>query len=130
MVSWGCSGGVQRSCGDHLNLASTRGFMENPYLERLADFSYMHVEMWWICPMWPSTPLATKRASLDEQPCRLAIPLIMGQKIADFLKKTFFIFSTLFTGYFAQFAAGGHIPRLTCYFSDLVAPGRLNAAWI
>ena len=63
---------------------SDSGFMENPYFEKLADFSCVM----WICggfaPCGPSALLATKKASFGIKTCHLAIPLIMGQKIADF----------------------------------------------
>ena len=65
-------------------------FMENPYFEKLADFSCVM----WICggfaPCGPSALLATKKASFEIKTCHLAIPLIKGQKIADFQKMMFF----------------------------------------
>ena len=72
---------------------SDSGFMETPYFEKLADFSCVM----WICggfaPRGPSALLATKNASFGIKTCHLAIPRIMGQKIADLLKiSTFFIF--------------------------------------
>ena len=69
---------------------SDSGFMENPYFEKLADFSCVM----WICggfaPCGPSALLATKNASFGIKTCHLAIPRIMGQKKADFF--IFFIF--------------------------------------
>ena len=63
---------------------SDSGFMENYYFEKLADFSYVM----WICggfaPCGPSALLATKKASFGIKTCHLAIPRIMGQKIAHF----------------------------------------------
>ena len=60
------------------------GLRENPYFEKLADFSCVM----WICggfaPCGPSALLATKNASFGIKTCHLAIPRIMGQKIADF----------------------------------------------
>ena len=74
---------------------SDLGFMENPYFEKLADFSCVM----WICggfaPCGPSAPLATKKASFGIKTCHLAIPRIMGQKIADFLEKSIFCFFVL-----------------------------------
>ena len=72
---------------------SDLGFMENHYFGKLADCSCVM----WICggfaPCGPSTLLVTKNASFGIKTCHLAIPRIMGQKIADFLKKIdFFIF--------------------------------------
>ena len=71
---------------------SDLGFMENPYFEKLADFSCVM----WICggfaPHDPSALLATKNASFGIKTCLMAIPRIMRQKIADFLKKLIFIF--------------------------------------
>ena len=72
---------------------SDSGFMKNPYFENLADFFYVM----WICGEFaacgPSALLATKKASFGIKTCHLAIPRIMGQKIADFYKiSIFFIF--------------------------------------
>ena len=41
-------------------------------------------------PCGPSALLATKNASFEIKTCHLAIPLIKGQKIADFQKMSFF----------------------------------------
>ena len=57
---------------------SNSGLRENPYSEKLADFPYMHVEMGWICPIWPSARFATKLAPMCKKPCCLAVPLIKG----------------------------------------------------
>ena len=65
--------------------------METPYFEILADFYCVHVGMWWIGPYGPSALLATKKASFGNKTCRLAIPLIIGQDIADFSKKHRFL---------------------------------------
>ena len=71
---------------------SDSGFMENPYFEKLADFSCVM----WICggfaPRGPSALLATKKASFGIKTCHLAIPRIMGQKIANFYKISIFYF--------------------------------------
>ena len=71
---------------------SDSGFMENPYFEKLADFSCVM----WICggfaPCGPSALLATKKASFGIKTCHLAIPRIMGQKIADLKNIDFFYF--------------------------------------
>ena len=71
---------------------SDSGFMENPYFEKLADFSCVM----WICggfaPRGPSALLATKKASFVIKTCHSAIPRIMGQKIADFLQISVFLF--------------------------------------
>ena len=71
---------------------SDSGFMENPYFEKLADFSCVM----WICggfaPRGPSALLATKNASFGIKTCHLAIPRIMGQKIAGLCKKICFYF--------------------------------------
>ena len=80
-----------------IHTKSNLGSTENPYFEKLADFPYMHVEMGWICPIWPSARFATKLAPMCKKPCCLAVPLIKGQKIADFPKKIFFfIFDRFF----------------------------------
>ena len=71
---------------------SDSGFMETPYFEKLADFSCVM----WICggfaPCGPSALLATKKASFGIKTCHLAIPRIMGQKIANFLQISIFLF--------------------------------------
>ena len=77
---------------------SDSGFMENPYFEKLADFSCVM----WICggfaPRGPSAPLVTKKASFGIKTCHLAIPRIMGQKIANFYKISIFLFLLPFMG--------------------------------
>ena len=60
------------------------GLMENPYFEKLADFPYMHVDMCRIGPVWPKCAFGDQKASFGKKTCHLAIPLTMGQKIADF----------------------------------------------
>jgi hypothetical protein len=71
---------------------SDSGFMENPYFEKLADFSCVM----WICggfaPRGQSALLATKNASFEIKTCHLALPLIKGQKIAEFKKMILFSF--------------------------------------
>ena len=52
------------------------GFYGNPLFEKMADFLYMHVKIGWICPMWPSAPLATKWDPMCKISRRLAVPLI------------------------------------------------------
>ena len=52
--------------------------------------------MGWICPIWPSAPLATKWARMCKKPCCLAVPLIKGWKIADFLDHIFLFFDLFF----------------------------------
>ena len=47
----------------------------------------MHVDMGWICPMWPSTHLVAKRASLGKKPCSLAVPLIKAPQNCGFSQK-------------------------------------------
>ena len=68
------------------------GFMENPYFEKLADFS----GVMWICggfaPCGPSVLLATKKASFGIKTCHLAIPRIMGQKLRTFEKNNRFLY--------------------------------------
>ena len=66
--------------------------MDTPYFENLADFYCVHVDMWWIGPYGPSALLAIKKASFGNKTCRLAIPLIIGQDIADFSKNIVFYF--------------------------------------
>ena len=77
---------------------SDSGFIENPYFEKLADFSCVV----WICggfaPHGPSALLATKNASFGIKTCHSAIPRIMGQKNADFQKKIDLLFFLPFMG--------------------------------
>ena len=77
---------------------SDSGFMENPYFEKLADFSCVM----WICggfaPRGPSALLATKNASFGIKTCHLAIPRIMGQKKCGRLRKIDFLFFLPFMG--------------------------------
>ena len=51
-VSWGCSGGVQRPCGDHLHQIQLR-FHGKSFISKIGRFFLRHVDMWWFCPMWP-----------------------------------------------------------------------------
>ena len=71
---------------------SNSGFMENPYFEKMADFSCVM----WICGglarCGQSALLATKKASFGIKTCRLAIPLITERKVTDFYKKYYFTF--------------------------------------
>ena len=65
------------------------GVKENPYFETLSDFPRVHVDMWWIGPMWPKCAFGDQKGLIWKKPCRLATPLIMGQEIADFSKILF-----------------------------------------
>ena len=88
--------------------------------------------MGWICPMRPSTPLATKRAPVCKKSCLLAVPLIKDWKIADFLKK-YFSFSFDFflgpPGCFPRFLRCRPYSWLAYSLTGLAAPERLNATW-
>ena len=81
-MSWGCPAVLWGT----IYTQSDSGFMENPYFEKLADFSCVM----WICggfaPCGQSTLLVTKNASFGIKTCHLAIPRIMGQKIVGFKK--------------------------------------------
>ena len=81
-VPWGCSGGTQGPCGDHLHPIQLR-FHGNSCFEKLADFSCVM----WICgglaQCGPSALLVTKKASFGNKTCHLAIPPIMGQKMRN-----------------------------------------------
>ena len=37
----------------------------------------MHVDIWWMCPLWPSAPFAAK-GSFGQKPYNLTFALIMG----------------------------------------------------
>ena len=71
---------------------SDSGFMENPYFEKLADFSCVMWIFGGFAPRGPSVLLATKNASFGIKMCHSAIPRIMEQKIADFQKISIFLF--------------------------------------
>ena len=72
-----------------------KGVMENPYFEKLADFSHVHVDMKWIGPMWPKCTFGDQKELIwKKKTCRLAIPLVMRQKIASFSKNIEFYFFT------------------------------------
>ena len=60
---------------------SNSDFMENPYFEKLADF---HVDMWWIGPMWLECAFGDQKGLIRNKDIHLAIPRIMGPKIAEF----------------------------------------------
>ena len=102
-VSWGCPGGAQRSCGDHPHPIQS-GLKETQCFEKLAHFPCVHVHGYVVGFWRPSALLATKKASFgNERPCRLAIPLIMGQEITKNLiteksKISTFLFFLVFLG--------------------------------
>ena len=60
------------------------GFLKTPYIEKLANFSGVHVDMWWIGPCGPSTLLATKKASFGMMTCGLAIPSLWDKKLRTY----------------------------------------------
>ena len=68
---------------------SNSSFMENLIL---ADFSSVHVNMWWIGPMWPKCAFGDQKGLIwKKKPRRLAILLIIGHEITDFSKIYFFL---------------------------------------
>ena len=95
LVSLGCSGGAQRDCGDYLHIIQL-WLQGKPILRKNGRFPLycMPVEMGQICPMWPSTPLATKLAPMCQKPCYLAVPLIKDrlENCGISQKKYFFSF--------------------------------------
>ena len=82
------------NCGRKSNKSFNQGYCY-PCFQKLADLFYVM----WICggfaPCGPSALLATKKASFGIKTCHLAIPRIMGQRIADFKKKIDFLFFCL-----------------------------------
>ena len=127
MVSWGCSGGAQRSCGDHLHLIQL-GLKAKSELRKMANFPYMHVEMGWICPMWPSTLLVTKWAPMCKKVMSFCSPHHQGLKNCGLSQKNIFKFSIFFPrGDFCGLRAVGHMSWLANYLAVPAAPGRLNA---
>ena len=87
-VSWVSSGLVGT-----IYTQSNLGFMKPPYFEKLADFSYVHVIMWWIGPMWPKCAFGDQKGLIRKN--RHAVwhsPLIM-QNVCGLLKQSiFFLF--------------------------------------
>ena len=80
-----------------IDTQSSSDFMENPYFEKLADFSYFMWIFGGLAPCGPSALVATKKASFGIKTCHLAIPPIMEQKSQTFLKK-----SIHFRNYYGQ----------------------------
>ena len=58
---------------------SNSGVMENPYFKKLADFSHVHVDMWWTCPMWPKCAFGDQKGLIRTKDMLFGNPLIMGQ---------------------------------------------------
>ena len=54
-MSWGVLGLSSGLVGTIYNQFNSV-VMENPYFEELVDFAHVHVDMWWICPMWLKCP--------------------------------------------------------------------------
>ena len=78
-VFWRCPAALQGPSTHNPALVAGKPILqENPYFQKLADFPYMHVEMGWICPIWPSARFVTKLAPMCKKPCCLAVPLIKG----------------------------------------------------
>ena len=48
--------------------------------------------MWLIGPMWPKCAFGDQKGLIRKKTCHLAIPLIMEQNNADFLKIDFFFY--------------------------------------
>ena len=102
--------------------------MESPKFQKLADFFL------YACGYVVDLPHVAKRAFgnqkglIGQKTCRLAIPLIMKPKIANFLKKIIFDFyrgaSRGLRGWWPYFVAGHN------YFAVPAAPGGLNAVWV
>ena len=97
-MSWGCPAVLWGT----IYTESNPGFMENPDFEKLAYFSCVHVDMWWIGPCGPSALLERSHVvwqspSSWDKNCRLfknvnfdLILLFMGQKGVLWVKKRCF----------------------------------------
>ena len=80
-LSWGCRGGVQRSCGDNLQPIQLGFYEKPPMLKHWPIFPVRMSICGGLAPCGPSALLATKNASFELKTCHLSIPRIMGQKI-------------------------------------------------
>ena len=89
-VSWGCPGGAQRTCGDHIHPIQL-GFHGNPKVRKNGHFFPMCMWIYGeLAPCDPSALLATKRASLRIKTCRLALSLIMEKRLRIYSKSNLF----------------------------------------
>ena len=104
---WWCPGGVLEALSGLEGTIYTKSNLGsgNPCFEKLADFPYMHVEMGGICPMWPSTPLATKRAPIGKKPRRLAVSSSRDQELRTRFQGLQWFFSQ-FARWWLHFVAG------------------------
>ena len=66
---------------------SNSGFMKTPYFENLADFSCVHVDMWWIGPMWPKCAFGDQKGLIWKESMLFGNPLHHGTKNCELFKK-------------------------------------------
>ena len=71
--------------------------MENPYFEKLANFSYVHVNMWWIDPMWPKCAFGNQKGLIWKEAMSFGNPPYHGTKNCGLFKNGNFYF-LLFMG--------------------------------
>ena len=127
--SWGCSGGAQRACGDHLHQIQRR-FDGKPELLKIGRF-FLHA-----CGNGVNLPHVAKHAFGDQMAPNVqkampfGSPPHQGLKIRGLSPKHFF--STLFRAHRGAFRGlrAGHISWLAYYSAAPAAPGRLNATWV
>ena len=82
-VSWGCPGGTQRPCGDHLHPIQLR-FHGKPWFRKIGRFFLCHVDMWLIGPMWPKCAFGDQKALIWKKDMPFGNPPYHGTKNADF----------------------------------------------
>ena len=71
---------------------SNSGVMENPYFEKLADFSHVHVDMWWFCPMWPKCAFGDQKGLTRKKTAVWQSPS-SSDKNCELFKKTSIFFN-------------------------------------
>ena len=133
MVSWGCSGGAQRSCWDHLHIIQL-GSRKTHVLKNW-PFSLYACGNGVDLPMWPSTPLATEWASICKSHAVWQSPSSRTEKLRTFSKSNFFdLLLRAHSGDFCGLRAVGHISWLAMLvgwhasWRFQPAAGRLNTA--
>ena len=91
-----CPGGVLEVLSGPVGATytkSTSGLMENPCFEKLADFSLRHVDMWWVCPMWPKCAFGDPKCPIRNKDMPFGNPPHHGTKNCGLLKNIdFFVY--------------------------------------
>ena len=94
-VPWVCSGGTQRSYGDHLHPIRLR-FHGKPLFWKIGWFILRHVDMWWFCLMWPKCAFGDQKGLIRNKDMPFGNSPHHGTKNCGLLKNVdFFIFCLL-----------------------------------